>query len=223
MEIAEKTNPDLLQILGNICPLTSSFQQRLEQQLRGSTAQRNELLIQPGEIARSLYFVKSGLLRSYAIDENGKEITNCFMSQGELVISVESFFNQKPAKEYIQVLQPAILQSLSWNQLNSYYADFTEANLIGRVLTQKYYILCQQRAAFIRLSSYQQRYHALIHQHPQIELQASQHQIASFLGISRETLSRLRSQLIHHRKCGHHPSESISTQRLTLNSSPSKP
>lgn len=200
MEITEKTNPDLLQILGNICPLTSAFQQRLEQQLKTSIAQKNELLIQAGEIARALYFVKKGLLRSYFIDQNGKENTNCFMSQGELVISVASFFSQKPAQEYIQVLQPSILQSLSWNQLNSYYADFTEANLIGRLLTQKYYILCQQRATFIRDSSYQQRYYALLDQYPQIELQASQHQIASFLGISRETLSRLKSQLLKQRK-----------------------
>lgn len=222
MEITDKTNPDLLQILGNICPLTFAFQQRLAQQLDHSTAHRNQLLIQPGEIARTLYFVKSGLIRSYAIDENGKEITNCFMSQGELVISVDSFFSQKPAQEYIQVLQPAILQSLSWNQLNSYYADFPEANLIGRILIQKYYILCQQRATFIRNSSYQQRYHALIQQYPQIELQASQQQIASFLGVSRETLSRLKSRLIHHRK-SHHQMPSISTHRLTLNSSPSKP
>lgn len=222
MEITDKTNPDLLQILGNICPLSFAFQHRLAQQLKTTIAQKNELLIQPGEIARTLYFVKSGLIRSYAIDENGKEITNCFMSQGELVISVDSFFSQKPAQEYIQVLQPAILQSLSWNQLNSYYADFPEANLIGRILIQKYYILCQQRATFIRNSSYQMRYHALIQQYPQIELQASQQQIASFLGVSRETLSRLKSRLIHHRK-SHHQIPFISTHRLTLNSSRSKP
>ena len=136
------------------------------------------------------------MVRAYSIDQNGREITSWIMGPGELIISVHSFFTQKPAQEYIEILQSAELQSLTWNQLNSYYADFPEGNLIGRILTQKYYILSEERSILIRTTSPLERYHILLAQYPKIEQQTTQSNIASYLGITRETLSRLKSSLV---------------------------
>ncbi|TCD05940.1 Crp/Fnr family transcriptional regulator [Pedobacter frigidisoli] len=183
---------DLLETLGFIVPLPAPFQQRVNEEVIIENFGRKHLLLRPGEIARRLYFIRSGFLRAFFIDENGKECTTWFMGKGDLMISVYSFFTQKPAFEYIEVLQECKLQSLSWNQLNAYYADFPQGNLLGRIVTQKYYIMSEERAIFLRTQTPSLRYELLIAQHPDIEQKTSQNNIASYLGISRETLSRIR-------------------------------
>jgi len=183
---------DLLETLGFIVPLPAPFQKRVNEEILTESFNRKHILLWPGEIARRLYFIQRGFLRAYFIDDNGKECTTWFMGQGDLMISVYSFFTQKPAYEYIEVIQACKLQSLSWGELNAYYADFKEGNLLGRIVTQKYYLLSEERAIFLRTQSPEIRYDLLLEQHPEIEQQTTQNNIASYLGISRETLSRIR-------------------------------
>lgn len=183
---------DLLETLSFILPLPAPFQERVNQETITECFSRKQPLLRAGEICKRLYFIRSGFLRAFFIDENGKECTTWFMGKGDLMISVYSFFTQKPAFEYIEVLQDCKLQSLSWQQLNAYYADFPQGNLLGRIVTQKYYIMSEERAIFLRTQTPSLRYDKLLEQHPEIEQQTSQNNIASYLGISRETLSRIR-------------------------------
>ncbi|WP_316809197.1 Crp/Fnr family transcriptional regulator [Pedobacter agri] len=194
MKNIEKNEADLLETLGFIVPLPAPFQQRVNQEVIVEKFQRKHVLLKPGDTSRRLYFIRSGFLRAFFIDEQGKERTTWFMGKGDLMISVYSFFTQKPAHEYIEVLQDCKLQSLSWNELNAYYADFREGNLLGRIVTQKYYILSEERAIFLRTQTPESRYRQLLEQHPGIEQQTTITNIASYLGITRETLSRLRSK-----------------------------
>jgi CRP-like cAMP-binding protein len=194
MQQAFHHEADLLETLGFIVPLPAPLQQRVRTELITETFSRKHLLLRPGEIFRRLYFIQSGFLRAYFIDPAGKECTSWFMGQGDLMISVFSFFTQQPAHEYIEVLQNCKLQSISWHQLNAYYADFPEGNLLGRIVTQKYYILSEERAIFLRTQTPEDRYGQLLKLHPGIEQKATQTNIASYLGISRETLSRLKAK-----------------------------
>lgn len=175
------------------------MQNRVNQEVITETFGRKHILLRPGEISRRLYFIRSGFLRAYFIDDNGKECTTWFMGNGDLMISVYSFFTQRPAYEYIEVLQDCKLQSLSWNQLNAYYADFPQGNLLGRIVTQKYYIMSEERAIFLRTHTPYLRYDLLLEQHPDIDQKTSQNNIASYLGISRETLSRIRRKKLQMR------------------------
>ncbi|TCC88638.1 Crp/Fnr family transcriptional regulator [Pedobacter frigiditerrae] len=195
METTNDTNY-LLQVLGSITPLPAPFQERITEQTLTETFKAKEILLHPGETARRIYFVKEGFLRAYFLDQNGHEHTTWFVSAGDLMISVYSFFSQRPAEEYIEVLQEATLQSLTWHQLQSYYADFREGNLIGRIMTERYYILSEERSIFLRTQSPEQRYQALLQRHPNIEQLTTIQNIASHLSMTRETLSRLRSKLL---------------------------
>ena len=183
---------DLLETLSFIAPLPAPLQKRVNEEVVTECFSHKHLLLKPGEISRRLYFIRNGFLRAFFIDELGKECTTWFMGKGDLMISVYSFFTQKPAYEYIEVLQDCKLQSISWQQLNAYYADFPQGNLLGRIVTQKYYIMSEERAIFLRTQAPTLRYEKLLEQHPDIEQQTSQTNIASYLGISRETLSRIR-------------------------------
>lgn len=187
---------DLLETLSFIIPLPTPMQNRVKAESLIETFERKKLLLSPGETARRVYFVRSGFLRAYFIDDSGNECTTWFTGKGDLMISISSFFTQQPANEYIEVLQDCKLQSISWLELNAYYADFREANLVGRLITQRYFTLSEERAILLRTRSPEQRYDLLLRNHPEIEQQTTQQNIASFLNISRETLSRIRRKKI---------------------------
>jgi len=194
MNILENEEADLLETLGFIVPLPAPMQERVNREILTEKFNRKHLLLKPGETARRLYFIRSGFLRAYFIDDQGKECTTWFMGKGDLMISVYSFFTQKPAHEYIEVLQECKLQSLSWHELNAYYADFPQGNLLGRIVTQKYYILSEERSIFLRSQTPETRLNQLLERYPDIEQQTTLTNIASYLGMTRETLSRLRSK-----------------------------
>lgn len=194
METNDIDSMDLLQVLGSIAPLSAAYQERLSAQLVTTHYPARHLLLQPGEICRRIYFISSGLVRIYNMDAMGRERTLLFMGMGELAVDVSSFYEQSPATEYLETLQETTIQSLSWQELNTFYADFPEGNYIGRIITQKYLMVVVQRNMELMTSSLSERYLSLLKKHPTIEQQANQSQIASYLNISRETLSRLRTE-----------------------------
>ncbi|MDQ0966858.1 CRP-like cAMP-binding protein [Flavobacterium sp. W4I14] len=194
MKYNQNEEADLLETLGFIVPLPSPLQQRVKKEAITQEFNRKHLLLKPGETARRVYFIRSGFLRAFFIDDQGRECTTWFMGKGDLMISAYSFFTQKPSHEYIEVLQNCKLQSLSWNELNAYYADFPQGNLLGRIVTQKFYIMSEKRSMLLRTNIPELRLKQLLERHPDIEQQTTLTNIASYLGISRETLSRIRSK-----------------------------
>jgi CRP-like cAMP-binding protein len=189
---------EVLQVMGHIAPLPAPFQQRLKEELYTESFKARHILLRPGDIARRVYYIKQGFLRAYFIDQSGKKHTTWFMRRGDVMISVYSFFTQSPAQEYIEVLQDCILQSLTYGQLQAYYAEFREGNLIGRTLTEKYYILSEKRSISLRTQTQEERYQYLLGEHPDIHQLTTLDNIASYLGISRETLSRMRNKMLRH-------------------------
>jgi len=187
-----------LDLLNSISPLSSEFRLRLLAEVVNHKFKKNHLLLQPYETARRLYYVEEGFLRTYFISESGKICTTWFLGKGDLVTSTSSFLTQQPSQEFIEVLNDCKLQSITYKQLNDYYSDFGEGNQIGRILIQKYYLLSEQRAMLMRIETPELRYKTAIHNLPTIEQLTSLTNLASYIGISRETLSRLRSKNAKH-------------------------
>jgi len=185
---------ELLAALSFITPISQPFQQRLNEQLLTDRFPRRHILLRPGETARHIYFIKEGFLRAYFLDREGRECTTWFMGKYDLMISVYSFFTQRPAYEYIEVLQESTLQHITYLQLQSYYADFREGNLIGRAMMERDYMMSEERAIFLRCKTPSERYEQLLKTHPDITQKTIQIIIASYLGIGRETLNRLSVQ-----------------------------
>jgi hypothetical protein len=116
------------------------------------------------------------------------------MREGDVMISVFSFFTQQPGEENIELLEDCRLQSISWTQLQGIYADFPEFNYHGRVLTEKYYIESEHRAMLLRNGSAAERYALLLKMHPDIVRRVPLWMIASHINVSHEALSRIRGQ-----------------------------
>jgi CRP-like cAMP-binding protein len=150
-------------------------------------------LLQPGQVARRVYFLETGLVRGYTL-LHGREVSSWFMQAGDFVISILSFFTQQPSDEYLELLEPAVVHSITYEQLQDLYRDFPEFNFIGRRLIEKYYVLSEQRARHLRAHTAAERYELLLRDFPTVFQRVAVQHIASHLGMAPETLSRLRNQ-----------------------------
>lgn len=187
----------LFQILHFIAPVSAALREELGSRLKREKYAKKQVLVRPGEVARKIYFIREGFARACYHDADGREHTTWFMGPGDFMISVYSFFTQQPAAEQIELLADSRLLSLTWQQLQSLYADHPEFNYHGRVLTQKYYIQSEERAVMLRTRDAAERYRMLLIQYPQLTQQASLAQVASFLSVTPETLSRIRAGKSH--------------------------
>jgi CRP-like cAMP-binding protein len=116
------------------------------------------------------------------------------MSEGDFVISIVSFLTQQPSTEYVELLEPSVLYSVSYAQLQELYRAFPEFNYVGRVLTERYYVRSEQRAYQLRTLPGKERYAQFVESFPGIAQRVSLKYLATYLGVAPETLSRLRAK-----------------------------
>lgn len=141
-----------------------------------------------GAVRESREFVGSVVLFQHE-----PQAVTWFMQSGDVIISVESFFKQVPSYENIQALEDGTVYYISFDELNRTYSQFPEFNIIGRVLTEKYYCQSEMRLFWLRKNKASDRYAYFLENYPEFIRKIPSLHIASFLGISQETLSRLKS------------------------------
>jgi CRP-like cAMP-binding protein len=150
-------------------------------------------LLTEGKVCRNLYFVESGALRGY-YTLDGKEITHWFGFETDFVTSLHSFITAAPAIENIQLLEGSILWSISKESLMALLNRYHELERLVRIVYEKYYIQLEERLVNAQFKTAAERYESLLRQSPHIIERVSLGHIASYLGISQETLSRVRNR-----------------------------
>ena len=155
---------------------------------------KGSFVLQQGNICRNLYFVKSGFVRGFH-NQKGKEITSWFSCENEPVTSMYSFVSQKASLETIETLEDSILYDISHENLQMLFNKHAAFNLIGRLLVEKYYIELEERTISLQFQSAKERYQNILDNQPLLLQKASLGMIASYLGISQETLSRIRNKV----------------------------
>lgn len=180
-----------LQSLNLIYPVSPDLHEHLLDKLKLVILSKKGFLLKEGRICKNIYFINKGLARCFYIKED-KEVSSWFMKEGDLIISVESYFKQQPSYENIQAIEECELFSLSYEELHVIYHKFPEFNFIARVLTEKYYTLSEQRLFSLRMQRASERYAHLMNHFPEIIQRVPSTFIASYLGITLETLSRIK-------------------------------
>ncbi|RZJ90071.1 MAG: Crp/Fnr family transcriptional regulator [Chryseobacterium sp.] len=151
------------------------------------------ILLQEGEISRTMFFVEKGCLRTW-INNDGREITTQFFFENDKVSSIESFRTNKPSLYSIESLEPCILQTISQQDFQNVLENLPE---IKEVMQEHLFrrLLQSQKTFYSYLKNTpQQRYHELIEEYPHIIQRIPQHYIASYLGITAVSLSRIRNR-----------------------------
>jgi CRP-like cAMP-binding protein len=186
---------NLLKVCNAIQPLSNALQKAIVTQTKVIQVKRKTCLLYAGEKSDAIYFIISGAARVYYLDKEGAETTSWFLFENEFLISVYSFFTGEPSFEYLETIEDCTLIMLNRNTLNELYLQYLEFNVIGRKLTEYYYIRNEKQANDLRMLTAKQRYQALLTSNPKLINRVSLGYIASYLGITQETLSRIRKQI----------------------------
>ncbi len=155
-------------------------------------------LIKEGEFCNHVYFVKKGVLRGY-VKEGAKEITTWIMGENNLVTSVRGFYLEAASVKNIQALEDCELIAAHYDDLQYLYDHYIEMNIAGRKILEQYYSDAEERAFISRLPKAASKYSRFLATSGELANRIQLKYIASYLGITIETLSRIRSKLINNK------------------------
>ncbi|QDP84088.1 Crp/Fnr family transcriptional regulator [Chryseobacterium sp. SNU WT5] len=157
---------------------------------------RNQLLLREGEIGSDTFFVEKGLLRMYSIDKNGKEHIIQFAPEKWLISDRSSVYFNEKSNYYIEAVEDSevcVLSSVFFSKMNEVFKNTSENN---DILLQKHIRILQNRINSLLAETAEERYLNFIKMYPDILLRVPQWMVASYLGITPESLSRVRKELV---------------------------
>jgi len=183
----------IIEALEEFAPLSEEIQQAIASIIIIKELPKGHLLLKEGETCRHLGFIAKGIIRAYYY-QDGKDITTWFCMEDEPCVSLSSFISQRPSHEYIELLEDSTLFLVHYDALQDLYKRFPQLNLIGRLVTEKYFLDLANRTLSLQHSSSKDRYLRLLNNRPEIIQRAPLTHIASYLGMTKENLSRIRRQ-----------------------------
>ncbi len=185
-------NP-VIQHLKNYYPLSEAAEIALSRHLAVSDFSRNEYLIKKGRVCQHFYFLESGALRGF-YHLNDKEITHWFGFENDFITSFHSYMTGQPAVENIQFLENSTLWAISKRELAALFDEYHVIERLVRIIYEQYYMRLEERYVNAQFKTAAELYADLIDRTPHILQRVPLGQISSYLGITQETLSRIRKQ-----------------------------
>ena len=156
---------------------------------------KGELILGEGEVCENIYWIVKGLVRQFYF-KNGKELTEYMASENTICMCIESLFREQPTKLQIMALEPTILYCLPKAKLEAIAMKSVNIQILYRKILEESLILSQIHADMLRFESAIDRYQKLVKRSPQLVLRAPLVHIASYLQMTPETLSRVRTQTL---------------------------
>ncbi|WP_405565619.1 Crp/Fnr family transcriptional regulator [Polaribacter sp. Asnod6-C07] len=156
---------------------------------------KNEFVIKFNDVSTSFYIIKSGIIRSYLVDEKGKEYTRTFFTQGKPAASLNSLISKQPSKLAYECLTDCTLYKINYKDfLSLTKTDINIANLYAKLLEYVFFIM-ESEIYNLAILDATERYLKLKNEIPEIENIIAQYHIAAYLNISAVQLSRIRKKL----------------------------
>ncbi|MFH6603985.1 Crp/Fnr family transcriptional regulator [Maribacter algicola] len=153
---------------------------------------KGDFVLKEGLVADEYLILEEGLARSFVYDYNGNDITTNFFAQNEIIIEVSSLFQRIPSKENIQVLTDCICWKIDFDDFQNIYHSIAGFSEWGRAWMSQSLFESKQRAISMITDSAMKRYHKLLEEKPLVIQNAPLKHIASYLGITDSSLSRIR-------------------------------
>lgn len=182
---------NLLQEISKRCFLSPALQKRINDVFEQKHFEKGEKILTQGNKANYLYFVEKGVLHSYYYHD-GKQISSWFYNEHHFITSWFSFYSQKPSYEEINCLEDCMLFQISYKNYQTLIADFPAFGNFARLLAEEMLTFIDEFSKGWSFLTAKEKYDLLLGYFPDIELRVKLGYIASFLGITQETLSRIR-------------------------------
>ena len=158
------------------------------------TVAKNEYFLKEGRISNEYLFLEHGFMRAFAHDTEGNDVTTNFYAGHQVVFEVSSFFNRTPSRENIQALTDSEGWSITYPQLNGLFHALPEFREFGRHILVRGFASLKIRMLSMITETAEERYERLLKTNPEIFQHAPLKYIASYLGVTDTSLSRIRKE-----------------------------
>lgn len=159
-----------------------------------SSIKKKKDLLVPNQVCKYIYFITRGCLRSYFTDSKGIDHIYQIRMDNNWISDLESFFSQGPSNYYIEAMEDTHMLRISFDRLESLYHEVPSLERYFRILFQKAYINALERLNATMWDSAIDRYNNMLKEHPDMFQRVPLVYIASYLGITPESLSRIRKK-----------------------------
>lgn len=153
---------------------------------------RGERLVDQGQVCEYIFYVEKGLVREYYF-KNNKDVTEYLAADGTIVMCIESLFKEEPSQLIVEALEHSVIYALPKSRLEEVALHNVNIQILYRKILEESLIISQRRADLLRFESAKDRYRKLCKLNPLMMMKAPLVYIASYLQMTPETLSRVRS------------------------------
>lgn len=184
----------LIDYFKNYIPLNEEERNLLDKRVYQRKIKRKQMILQEGLVCKHYSFVVEGCLKMYGVDEKGVEHNIQFAAENDWIADIGSFHSDKPSKLFIEALEPSALLQIEKQDLYFLYRSIPKLDRIFKVIIENKFVELQTRVLQNISSTAQERYQSFLDQYPQLALRLPNTQIASYLGITPEFLSKMRNE-----------------------------
>lgn len=176
-------------------PLDEKEREELSNRVLEKNIKRRQFILQEGDVCRHYNFVISGLFKMYSVDKSGTEHNIQFASENEWIVDIGSFHSEKESRLYIEAIEPSVILQIEKSNLLYLYTHYPKFDRNFRVIIEDKFIELENRVLQNISSTAEERYQAFLEQYPKLSNRIPNTQIASYLGITPEFLSKIRNNI----------------------------
>jgi len=182
--------------MNKLVPLTADEQEMITPYLKSKKVRKKQYILQEGDPCTAVAFIVKGLLRQYLVDDNGNENIIQFAAEGWFIADLYSYFTGEPSAYNIDAVEDGVLIMIDKKSSDLLMDKVPAYERCTRLQITRAYIALQKRLSSMISSSTEERYLDFRRQYPQFVQRVPQHMIASYMGLTPETLSRARKRII---------------------------
>ena len=184
----------LIEYFKNYLPLDKDEINLLSSRVTQRQIKRKQMILQEGFICKHYTFVEKGCFKMYGIDEKGYEHNIRFAAENDWITDLGSFYSEKPSRLFIEAIEPSLILQIEKPDLLFLFVNINKFDRNFRVILEEKFIELQNRLLQNFSLSAHQRYLDFLEQYPKLAVRLPNTQIASYLGITPEFLSKIRGE-----------------------------
>ena len=191
----DKAVAPLFNYFNQILPLKENERIEFQNRMRERKIRRKQFILQQEDVCKQYTFVVTGCFRMFGVDAKGVEHNIQFAAENDWISDIGSFYSEKPSKLYIEAIEPSLILQIEKKDLLFLYTNFSRVNRNFRVIIENKFVELQNRVLQNISSTVEDRYVTFLEQYPNLSNRLPSIQIASYLGVTPEFLSKVRKGL----------------------------